>query len=497
MKKCFIVVLVFLLISCASKSDDSTLRVALSQEPPTLDVAANTSLVSRVISSGNIFEKLLTVTETGAIKCELASSYSLSDDNHKLVFVLKDNIFFHNGEKLDSDDVVSSMNRWLRIYKPASDIVQGAEFHKVDNGIEIESSNSLSYLPLLIAAAPQSAAIMPSSIVEALDKNEVVSEYIGTGPFKLKEWKSGESITLERYKEYSTDNDKNKGSIDNIIYFFVSDSVTRALGMKSGLYDFANDAMSEDRALYKDSDISIVEGAESGSIGFIFNKSNGLTANVDFRRALSLSIDNEKVMRACYGDFGWNIHTDYMEREQIFTLSDDNPYKGQNRDRAQEYLKKSGYNGETVRILSSNSSNFDKMAIALADDFEKIGVKTELIILDWAAMMERRKDKSGWDVLISAYTSVPLPQMKLYLSPTYPGWIREEDDGVKLLLEMNDKSLDEAVVLWSAAQSAFWDSVPLVVPGHYITSYAQNKRLHDVIINGGFYFWNARLGDNK
>lgn len=488
MKKLSIILLALILISCNTEKESSTLSVAVSQEPPTLDVVVNTSLISRIIASGNIFEKLLSKDSNGDIKLELAESYSLRDDNKKLSFTLKKNIRFHDGSYLTNRDASLSMNRWLSIYKPAHDIAGDAMFYETEDGIAIESDNNLSFLPLLIASAPQAAAIMPQSIISNLKMSEVVSEYIGTGPYKLKEWKSGESITLEKYKEYNTDEDKNKGTIDTITYYFVSDSVTRALGLKSGLYDFANDVMSEDRALYKDSDIEVLEGGETGSIGIIFNKSKGLTANVEFRRALSLAIDPEKTMKACYGEYGWHCHTDYMEIEQVFSLDDENPYRGRDEEKSKLYLAKSGYNNEAIRILTSNTSNLDKMAISIASDLEKAGIKTELIILDWASMMERRKNKDAWDLLISAYTTVPLPQMKLYLSPDYPGWI---EDDVDILKEMNDKSLDECIELWRDAQMKFWESVPLLVPGHYLTSYAKNKSIKDVVVNGGFYFWNA------
>ncbi len=484
MKKLCIMLLALILVSCTQDRESNSLSVAVSQEPPTLDVVVNTSLISRVIATGNIFEKLLTADSDGNIKTELAESYSLTDENKRLSFTLKKNIRFHNGAYLTNKDACASMNRWLSIYKPAQDIAGDALFYETEAGIEIASDSNLAFLPLLIAAAPQSAAIMPAAIIK---QSAVVSEYIGTGPYKLKEWNSGESIVLERYKEYSTDPDKNKGTIETITYYFVSDSVTRALGMKSGLYDFANDVMSEDRALYKDSDIEVLEGGESGSIGIIFNKSRGLTADVDFRRALSLAIDPEKTMKACYGEYGWSCHTDYMEREQAFSVDDENPYRGKDIEKSKLYLAKSGYNNEAIRILTSNTSNLDKMAISVADDLEKAGIRTELIILDWASMMERRKNKDGWDILISAYTTVPLPQMKLYLSPDYPGWIEASD----ILEGMNDKTLGECIELWKKAQAKFWDSVPLLVPGHYLTSYAKNNSVKDVIVNGGFYFWNA------
>ena len=334
---------------------------------------------------------------------------------------------------------------------------------------------------------------MPSEVIKELDGNEVVTAFIGTGPYMIDKWNAGEKIELVAFDGYSPYGDKGRARTERLVYFFVPDSVTRSLGMLSGAYDFANDVMSEDRALYsrKDSGVDVIEGAESGSIGIVFNKREGIGCDAEFRKAVSLAVDSRKLMKACYGDYGWSIHSDYMEKEQPFSVADGNPYEGQNTEQAAAALKKSTYNGEKVRILTSNSSNMDKLAVSLADDLGKIGIDAELIVLDWSSMMARRSDSTAWDILISAYSSVPLPQMKLYLSSSYPGWIDEDEEGLRIMEGMNDAGYEEGIRIWRDAQHALWESVPVVVPGHYTTAYAESTSLDGVIINNGFFFWNA------
>ncbi len=482
-----------LLISCNNEETEKIINVAVSQEPPTLDVMANTSLISRVIVVGNIYEKLLIMDCEGNIQTELAESYSLSDDSHKLSFRLRENIIFHDGTALDNEDAMLSMNRWLDMYKAASDLAGGARFYLIDGGIEMHSASSLSFLPALIASSPQSAVIMPSEVINGLKAGELVTEFIGTGPYMIKEWTAGEKIELDAFAGYSPYKDKGKSRVNGLIYYFVPDSVTRSLGMLSGTYDFANDVMSEDRALYKrpGSHVEVLEGSESGSICIIFNKKEGIGRDLSFRKAVSLALDRAKLMKACYGEYGWSIHSDYMEKEQTFSVPDENPYNGPDRLHAARLLEESSYDGRKVRILTSNNSNMDKLAISLADDLSSIGIEYELVILDWASMMARRSDSTCWDILISAYSTVPLPQMKLYLSPSYPGWIDEDEEGLVIMAEMNESGPDDGIALWEKAQNALWNSVPVIIPGHYTTAYAKRDEISDVIINNGFYFWNA------
>ena len=46
---------------------------------------------------------------------------------------------------------------------------------------------------------------------------------------------------------------------------------------------------------------------------------------------------------------------------------------------------------------------------------------------------------------------------------------------------------------WEEVQKEMWEYIPSYIPGHYSTSYAKNKNLDGVIIQDGFYFWNAYI----
>lgn len=504
MKKILLALLVVItLISCNDNSSSDSLKIAISSEPPVLDVMMNTSLISRIVSVGNIYEKLVVLDGDGNIRCELAEEYMFSDDKKSLEFVVSDGVPFHDGSSLDEEDVVSSLNRWIELYTPARSFVSDNRFYINERGnVEIDADSSLSLFPYLLASAPQSAVIMPSEIVSGLEKGESVTSYIGTGPYYLDSWTSGEKLVLKRFDSYKSYSDQANGvwgrkdaKISTLEYYIVPDSTTRRLGLQSGQYDFINDLMGDDRAAFSDSDkYQIIEGVESGSIALVFNKKEGIGTNLDFRKGVSLALDPDSILRACYGDFGYSVHSDYMEKEQnLWSVDWINPYQGQNLESAKEYIERSGVNG-TLRILTSNLSNLDKIALAMESDLKKVGVKCEIISVDWASMIELRKDPSKWDIYISAFSRVPIPQLKSYLSPTFPGWIDAESEALSVIDKMNNStSLEEASALWCDAQKLLYESVPAIIPGHYITSYAAKARVEGVINQDGFFFWNAEV----
>lgn len=487
MKKLLIVLLFILLLFSCNKEKEG-LSVALSQEPPVLDSAINSSISTRLITVGNIYEKLLTLDESGNIVPFLASFWEVTNENKKITFTLRNDVLFHNGEKLKAEDVVASMNRWLALYNPALTLTGGNIFIKEsDNTVTITSDNSLLFLPLMIASSPQSAIIVPESTI--LD-NTTLSSFIGTGPYALIEWIPGEKIELASFQEYWGKEVK----IKNITYYFVSDAVTRTLGLENGLYDAINDTMDEDKERLKNKGFNVMEGDESGSIALVFNKKEGLCTTIEMREAIAFSLDRSSLMKACYGSSGFSLHSDYMEKEQnVWRIEDTNIYKDQDKVKAKELVEKY-YNGETVRILSSNLSNLDKIALTLSSELEEVGIKTDLLITDWVSFLEKRKDSSSWDIYISSFSTVPYPGMKSYLSPSFPGWIKEDDKAYLSLQDLNKSlTLEEASAKWQETQSLLWETLPIYIAGHYTTSYTLSPRLKGVLLQNGIFFWDAEL----
>ena len=238
--------------------------------------------------------------------------------------------------------------------------------------------------------------------------------------------------------------------------------------------------------LMENEGIRLIEGDESGSIALVLNKREGIFSDLDNRRSLSLMIDRNELMAACYGDYGYSVDSSYMEKGLWHVDPSLDPY-----GRKEEGIVLP--EGERIRILSSNTSNLDKIAIALSSELEKAGVENEIIVLDWASFIERRKDPSSWDIFISAYSRTALPQLKSYLSESNPGWL-DDDQALALLEDLNDaRSVEDAVRQWKDAQLYLWEIVPAIVPGHYTTVYGIRSDLEGVELAEGFYFQSASL----
>lgn len=484
--------------SCVQKAEDRTLVVAYSQEIPNLDVQKNTNRSLRDMLVGSVYERLFVMDGEGIPRCELASSYSFDEDNHVLDIRIREDVNMHDGSILSPEDAMASMNRWLDSCAQASDMVGGNRFTIKDGALHIESENNLALFPYLVASSPQAAVIASG---ESLEENSfsLVSSVVGTGPYRLSSYESGVGLTLSKFEDYSPYGDGNNGLwgrkdayFDTIRYLIVPDPVTRRLGLETGGYDFINDVMSYDIPdLRKNGDVRLIGGEETGSIALVFNKKSGLGKELWFRKAVALAVDHDGLMRACYGDYGYNLHSDYMEDHQkLFDVQGD-PYCVQDKEAAARLLEENGYDSGVVRILSSNNSNLDRIALALKDMLEAVGMEAEVTILDWTGFLSERSNSDAFDIFISAFSSVALPQMKLFLSPDYPGWFSDERASLYMMQLNSSDGVKEASDVWQEAQRYFWSVIPVIVPGHYITINASGSDIEGVIVQDGNHFWSA------
>ena len=144
-----------------------------------------------------LFDSLFSEKTDGTIACALADSYSVSSDGLILDIQLKDNIYFHDGLSLTSDDVAFT----VETIKQAGTSSQ--YFGNVANIKDIKTTGRLSFRIIFEKAEGLTGKLIFPIVPEHVFKDWPVAGYndslkpIGTGPFKLDSYGQG-VITLLR-----------------------------------------------------------------------------------------------------------------------------------------------------------------------------------------------------------------------------------------------------------------------------------------------------------
>ena len=121
---------------------------------------------------------------------------------------------------------------------------------------------------------------------------------VGSGPFKLVEFKSGEHVILERFDDFFI---KGRPYLDKMVIKIVTDPAARTIALENGELDFyAFENVARNVVRLKKNDKLEVTSKGYAAIGPIdwlaFNTKKGKTADVNVRKAIAYAIDRKMIV---------------------------------------------------------------------------------------------------------------------------------------------------------------------------------------------------------
>ena len=489
-----------------------TLKVALASEPGTLDMQMSTG-VAASIPARHIFETLFAFDEDYAPRPLLLESWELSDDGTVATLHLRQGVKFHNGKEMTTADVIASLNRWGN-YGLTSKALWShvAEIKALDDyTVQITLDEPFGPFDFYLANIYGGAVIYPAEIAEAAGDQPLSPEqYIGTGPYKFVEWKSGDYILLERFDDYASPEGEPSGFagrriayFDQLKFFIVPEDNARLVGIEAGTYDYAVNIPNDLYPNIKDNpDIVaiITDHPPIYPIALLDTKA-GLTADVKIRQAILAALDMEPIMLAGYGDpMFWSLDGSYFAPGiRWYTDACTDKYDQANPELARKLAAEAGYNGEPLRIIVAQDMTAQyNQSLVVADQLRKAGFNVDLQVYDKATFFARRNDKENpqWEIAFSFYSTTPDPSLVLMLNPNYAGWWNTPE--IQALREELNRITDfeKRYAKWEEIMCLWYEQVPAIKFGD-----AYQLHLMRAEIGGGYgtehppmlspYFWNS------
>lgn len=503
MKLAFLVAAVAAMPSLSmAQQQGGIINVATIGEPPTLDPMTSTADLVGMITQ-HIFETLYTFDENWNVTPLLAEGLpDVSVDGKTYTIKLRSGITFHDGSEMTSEDVVASLNRWTKL---ASRGKQAAGFI-----VSIAASDPSTvvirlkepYAPLLALLAFNNSA----AVILPFEKQaDTLADFVGTGPYMLKERKADQYIQLVRFADYkalSGDSDGYGGNrhqyLDEIRFVPVPDPNTRVEAAVSGQYDYVDSIPVESFDKIKNSETSEpIMLKPFGFPVFVFNTKEGLSSNLTIRKAVEKALSMEDMLAAAFGSkdfytadgafypasYGWHSE---VGTEGNYNLGDP--------EGAATDLKAAGYKGEPLRILTSRQYEFHyKMAQVAAEYLKLAGFNVDMQVVDWATLTQRRADPKLWDVYITHSPFLPEPALMGVLSTSSPGWWDTPARKAAVDPFTSEADLAKRIELWASVQKTIYDELPLLKIGDFNAVSTKSKALEGVEAAPWPYFWNASI----
>jgi len=471
-------VIILLLSGCSAEKEPAQRRPIvlpkLSQADPEgrliLPLGGEPSILNPILSSdsassaveGTIFSGMVRINEKLEVVPDLAKKWDVSADGLVWTFHLRKNVKWHDGHPFTAEDVKFTfdaiLNPKVNSVRRGDYIIDGTpiRFEAVDK-YTLRAILPKPFAPFLVQSG---MSVIPKHILEGKDINtaEFNRKPIGTGPFRFKEWMSGDHVTVVRNDNYYL----GKPHLAEVVFKTIPDANSRLVALKTGEVDESDIPPKDYESIWKVPGLNIFEYDALVYTYFGFNLKNPLFTDVKVRRALAHATDKNQLISLVLKGLGRIAHCpmspvswaysegvakyDYDLKEAKRLLKEAGWEPGDN-----GILVKEGMKFEFTVLVNQGNKEREKAAIILQQQWEKIGVKMNIRVMEWSAMLkivDSPKDPKDFDAVIIGWSLGVDPDARsIWHSDQYPrglNFIGYDNPEVDRLLELGRTTMQKS-----------------------------------------------------
>ncbi len=447
--------------------------------------------------SALIYSGLLRADGKGGFIPDLAESYDISKDGLTYTFTLKPNLVWHNGKKINADDIVFTIKtaQDSRIKSPKRASWDSVGVEKVDD-LTVRFTLQKPYAPFLENAT---IGILPEHIWKTIDYNRFDTsiynrEPIGSGPYKLDSIettkKDGDTIplsyTLSSFKYFAL----GKPHIDTIkISFFHSEDALIA-ALIDGDIDAINSITPDRAKILAEKDYRIEHTPLPRVLAVFFNQNQApIFADISVRKALALATEKQAIIDNVLAGYGVAIDSAVPPGALGYTkpAQEERP-RGERLNQARKLLTKAGWSfasstqlwtkkvkKETsvlrFTLVTSEASELKTVVQELKTSWEELGVSVDVRVFAMGDLKETIVRPRKFDALFFG-------QVLGRDGDPYPFWHSSQrlDPGLNIASYANssvDKILEQSRAETNAEKrikfyASFRDEIAKDVPAIFI-----------------------------
>ncbi|MCP1337729.1 ABC transporter substrate-binding protein [Futiania mangrovi] len=377
---------------------NTSLTMGMVLEPPHLDPTAGAAAAIDEVVYANVFEGLTRIDSTGAVQPALARSWEISEDGKVYTFKLAGGVTFHNGVPMTADHVVFSFERAMA---EGSVNAQKQLFAPIETVEAVDPATVRITLKNPFGALLFNLGWGDAVIVEPSSADTNKDQPVGTGPFKLDRWVKGDRVEISAYDGYWGD----KPALASATFKFISDPAAAVAAVLAGDVDaFANfpagEALEQFRA---DPRFEVTIGSTEGETILAINNQQKPFDDVRVRRALSHAIDRKALIDGAMFGNGTPIGSHFAPHHPAYVdLTNRYPY---DKDGARKLLAEAGYpDGFSATLKLPPPSYARRGGELIAAQLAEVGVKLEIIPVEWPQWLEQVFRGDDFDLTIVSHT---------------------------------------------------------------------------------------------
>lgn len=409
---------------------------------------------------GLIFNGLVKYDKDLFLVGDLAESWEVSDDGLVIIFYLKKDVRWHDGEPFTAADVEFT---YKSLIDPNVRTPYSGDFEKIKS-FEVIDDHTLK-ITYKEAFSPGLASwgmnIMPKHVLvdEDLNQTGFSRKPVGTGPYKLTSWKTQESIILDSNHDYF----EGRPYIDRCIFRVIPDTGTMFLELQNRGIDYMG-LTSLQYARQTNTPFFKEKYQKFNYQGFSFtymgyNLRDPRFSDLRIRQAINYAIDRKELIDGvllgmateCTGPFAYRS---WAYNQNVLPVRF-------NPDKALELLELTGWklnkdgvlekDGEIFKFtIITNQGNDERKRAAeiIQKRLSKIGMQVKIKIVEWSAFINEFVNKRKFDALLLGWSLSLDPDIYdiWHSSKTKEGefnFIGYKNEEVDALLEQGRREFDQ------------------------------------------------------
>lgn len=442
---------------------EGVLRVAM--QPIVQTDPAFISSDSEVLVANHVYDYLVDIDAQSNPVPRLATDWEISDDGLTYVFTLAEGVTWHNGDPFSAEDVVWTFDR---LRDPESDLPTVDLYSNIES---IEATGDLEVTFTLQEVNPfflydlsdNHALIVPQGTEDA-------SEFNGTGPFVVVDYRPEDRIVMEANEAYFVEGQPQLAGVE-IIFFndetaaidaLRSDQIDLAMRMSTSLFE----------SLQNESGISTMSVPTNGFdlIRLRADREPGNDPRVI--EAMKLATDREAIFQLVeqgYGAVGNDSPIGPLY--EAYHAPDVQP-PAQDVEEARRLLEEAGYGeGLELTLHVPDTGNRPDLATVLQSQWAEAGIDVEISVEPESVYYA----EDGWlevDLGITGWGSRPYPQFYLDVMLACDAVWNEAhfcDDELDQLIATAGSTLDEEErqEAYLQIQELLAERGPIIIPYYF------------------------------
>jgi peptide/nickel transport system substrate-binding protein len=366
----------------------STLTIALREDPDVLDPTLGSSYVGRIVYAA-MCDRLIDIDEHLNLVPQLATKWEWEDPTHLLLH-LRPNVHFQDGEPFDANAVKYKLTRDLTL----KGSMRVGEVNTIGS-IEVVDPLTVRLVlkapsaPLLSMLADRAGIMISPKAAEAAGA-DFGNHPVCAGPYQFESRVAQDNIVLKRFPGYW---DAGNYHFDRVVYRPLPNSSVRLANLQAGSIDLSEQILPTDVATARKSGLKLAISEGLAYSGINFNLANGPAANTAIgqnalvRHAFELSLDRATINQVVYDGLHSPTAQANPASSPFYVPSIQPPPRDV--DRAKALLKQAGVATPVPVVLTvTNAPDQQQVAEIIQAMAAEAGFEVKVKVMEFASSLQ-------------------------------------------------------------------------------------------------------------